>query len=298
MKASVRQYIRDADYERVGKFLTETYRTTGRHINWLLSRWEYMHFHPLIWDVDLSRIGIWEVDGRIVAVVHFEHSAGTAYLEIDPDCDNLKWDMLKYAEAQLSSVDDDVRKLGVYINDRDDEFKRIAAEMGYQNVGNCEPMSCLKIRDPFPEITLPAGFQLKSLQEENDLRKINRVMFRGFNHGEEPPDDGIKERKFMQQAPDFREDLNLVVVAPDGNFVAYCGMWYEPDNQLVYVEPVATDPAFRRLGLARALVLEGIRRCAAEGATVVYVGSTLPIYLSLGFRQCFNYSMWQREWSC
>jgi predicted N-acetyltransferase YhbS len=297
MTIQVRQYNHAADYDKVGAFLTGTYRTTGEHINWLLSRWEYMHFHPLIWDVDLSSIGVWEADGKIVAVVHPENHLGTAYFEIDPDYAILKPDMLKYAEEYVSIVSDGVRQLGVYINDHDSDLQGIATEMGYVRGTESEPMSSLIIPDPFPDISLPGGFRLKSLRDGNDLRKINRVLFRGFNHGEEPPDDGTEERKFMQLAPNFREDLHIVVEAPDGNFVTYCGMWYEPDNQVAYVEPVATDPDYRRMGLANAAVLEGIRRCGAEGATVAYVGSTLPVYQSLGFRQRFNYSMWRREWS-
>jgi hypothetical protein len=48
----------------------------------------------------------------------------------------------------------------------------------------------------------------------------------------------------MQSAPNYRKDLNVVVEAPDGNFVSYCGVWYEPENALAYVEPVATDPDY------------------------------------------------------
>jgi len=297
MEVLVRQYNHATDYEKVGAFLTKTYRTSGEHINWLLSRWEYMHFHPLIWGVDLSSIGVWGADGEIVAVVHPEHCMGLAYFEIDPEYAALKPDMLMYAEEHVSTESEGVRRLRVYINDQDNDFQGLAAEMGYTKGSECEPMSYFAIPDPFPEISLPERFRLKSLREENDLRKINRVLFRGFNHGDEPPDDGIEDRKFMQLAPDFREDLQIVVVAPDGNFASYCGMWYEPSNQVAYVEPVATDPEYRRMGLANAAVLEGIRRCGAEGATLAYVGSDLPIYLSLGFRKVFNCSMWQREWS-
>lgn len=55
----------------------------------------------------------------------------------------------------------------------------------------------------------------------------------------------------MQSAPSFRKDLNVVVEAPDGSFVAYCGMWLEPVHAIAYVEPVATDPDYRRMGLGR-----------------------------------------------
>jgi predicted N-acetyltransferase YhbS len=158
-------------------------------------------------------------------------------------------------------------------------------------------MSHLVISEPFPRISLPDGFRLKSLADDNDLRKVHRLFWRGFGHGDEPPDDGIKNRRFMQSAPNFRKDLNIVVEAPDGNFVSYCGMWYEPVNRIAYVEPVATDPDYRRKGLGRAAVLEGVRRCGDLGATVAYVGTAKPFYLSFGFRPIYTCSVWRREWS-
>ncbi len=100
----------------------------------------------------------------------------------------------------------------------------------------------------------------------------------------------------MQSAPNFRKDLNVVIVAPDGGFASYCGMWYEPCHRIAYVEPVATDPDYRRLGLGEAAVLEAARRCGRAGATVAYVGTAMPFYLSFGFRPMLRLSVWQRSW--
>ena len=294
---TVRHYDHRDDYERVGELLLRTYRTHGEHVNWVQPRWEYMHYHPLIRDVDVTVIGVWENQGEIVAVVHPEHCMGIAYLEIDPEYTSLKEEMVGYAETHLSSVQDGVRTLRVYVNDGDEELRRLVQERGYTEAGHSEPMSQLVIPDPFPPISLPGGFRLKSLAEENDLWKADRVLYRGFDHGEDPPgDDGMADRAFMQSAPNFRKDLNVVVEAPDGQFVSYCGMWLEGVHQLAYVEPVATDPDYRRRGLGRAAVLEGVRRCGALGARVAWVGSAQPFYESLGFRQVYDCSAWQRAW--
>ena len=297
MRATVRRYSHAADHKRVSQFLVRTYRTTDGHINWLQPRWEYMHYHPLIRAVDLSSIGVWEAQGEVVGVVHPEHAMGMAYFEIDPRHDALKVEMLRYAEEHVSTSSDGVRRLRVYISDRDADFQKVASERGHAKGDGREPMSHLPIPAPFPTVRLPLGFRLKSLAEDNDLRKVNRVLWRGFGHGDEPPGDGIEDREFMQSAPNYRKDLNVVVEAPDGNFVSYCGMWYEPVHRIAYVEPVCTDPDYRRMGLARAAVLEGVRRCGEMGATVACVGSTKPIYLSLGFRLAYSSSVWQREWT-
>lgn len=274
-----------------------TYRTTGDHINWLQPRWEYMHYHPQIGGADVNAIGIWEADGEIVAIVHPEHFMGTAYFEVDPAHAALKGDMLAYAEEHLSAATDSGKALRIFINDRDEEFQGLAAEMGYARSDRFEAMSHFLIPDPFPEISVPDGFLLKSLADDNCLPKLTRVTWRGFNHGDEPPEDEVEKRRFMHSAPNFREELNIVVEAPDGNFVSYCGMWYEPVHRIAYVEPVCTDPDYRRMGLASAAVLEGIRRCGELGATGAYVGAIKPLYLSIGFRQIFNCSAWRREWS-
>jgi hypothetical protein len=39
-------------------------------------------------------------------------------------------------------------------------------------------------------------------------------------------------------------------------------------------------------------MMEGIRRCAAEGATVAYVGSDQPYYLASGFTKLFDARAW------
>jgi len=296
MQATLRHYDHAVDYERVSQFLVRTYRTSGGHINWMQPRWEYMHYHPLIRGVDLTAIGVWEAHGEIVGVVHPEHGLGAAYFEIDSECGALKGEMLRYAEETVAKPSDGVRRLRIHINDDDDEFQKVASEMGYTRAEGGEPMSHFPIPTPFPEVPLPDGFRLKSLAEDNDLYKLNRCLWRGFNHGDEPPDDGIEERKLMQSAPNYRKDLNVVVEAPDGNFVSYCGMWYESVHSIAYVEPVATDPDYRRMGLGRVAVMEGIRRCRALGATVAYVATTKPFYLALGFRLLFQRPAWERQW--
>jgi predicted N-acetyltransferase YhbS len=96
----------------------------------------------------------------------------------------------------------------------------------------------------------------------------------------------------MQSGPHFRHDLTIVVRAPNGEFVAFAGLWFDPANQFGYVEPVATDPDYRRMGLGRAAVLEGIRRGGELGASVAYVGSTQPFYLSFGFKKLFSLNCW------
>ena len=296
MRIIARSYEHSCDYSRVGEFLVRTCRTSGSQVNWLQPRWEYMHHHPLIRGLDLRRIGLWEADGEIVGVVHPEHRKGTVYLELDPQHTDLGAEMLHYAEENLAATPDGARTLRIFIHDADEALQQAATETGYAQDGAYEELSRFEIPTPLAKPPVPQGFRLASLANDDDPWKVHRLLWRGFDHEGEPPPDGIADREFMQSAPGFRKDLNIVVVAPDGGFVSYCGMWYEPRHRIAYVEPVATDPEFRRLGLGEAAVLEGIRRCGREGATVAYVGTAMPFYLSLGFRRIGRFSVWRRSW--
>jgi ribosomal protein S18 acetylase RimI-like enzyme len=145
------------------------------------------------------------------------------------------------------------------------------------------------IPNPFPEIKLPDGFHLTSLAEECNWTKVHRVIWRGFDHDGEPPsgEEDLKERRRMFDTPKGRRDLKIVVKALNGNFVAFSGTFFEPINKYAYVEPIATDPDYRCMGFGKAAVLESIRRCAALGATVAYVGNDLPIYQAIGFKKVY-----------
>jgi len=46
------------------------------------------------------------------------------------------------------------------------------------------------------------------------------------------------------------------------------------------------------MGLGKAAVLEGIRRCGELGATVAYVGSDQEFYKALGFSKVFTSECW------
>jgi predicted N-acetyltransferase YhbS len=99
----------------------------------------------------------------------------------------------------------------------------------------------------------------------------------------------------MQSAPNYRKDLNIVAVAPDGMYASYGGIWQDHFNRIAYIEPVCTDPDYRRMRLGTAVVLEGIRRCGKEGAMTAMVGSDQTFYTSMGFKKLFDINLWARE---
>ena len=297
MAVRLRSFDVRTDFKAISDFLVQNHVPGNRDGNWLQPIWEYACTHSQFDESSRGRIGVWEKGGQIVGVVTFESHLGEAFFSTHASYQHLKPEMLTYAEEHLTGTEDNgVRYVNVFVNDFDLAFEQVVKTRGYQKHSHRHrPMSTFEIPASFPHIALPEGFRLKSLADENDLRKVQRVLHRGFDHPGEPPQEGLEGIRKMQSSPNFRKDITVVVQAPTGDFVSYCGMWYDEVNHYCYVEPVATDPDYRRRGLGRAAVLEGIRRCGELGATVAYAGTDKPFYLSFGFRKQFTTNCWRKS---
>jgi len=300
MTLRFRHYNYPEDYERVSRFLIEHHQWGNRDGNWLEPIWEYMHFHPSLDKAALSRNGIWEDCGKLVGVVHYESKPGEAFFEFDPEYLYLREEMLLYAEQELFGVSeqDGHRFLNVYVNDFDPEFQELVRSAGYASDPiNERAMSRFEVPNQFPVIELPAGYKITSLAQEPDWEKVHRVIWRGFDHGEDVPMsiNDLEERRNMFVTPKANLDLKIAIKAPNREFAAFCGMFYEPESNFALVEPVTTVPTYRRMGLGKAAVLEGIRRCTQLGADLAYVGSDQAFYLAIGFKVIFRSECWVKE---
>jgi ribosomal protein S18 acetylase RimI-like enzyme len=97
----------------------------------------------------------------------------------------------------------------------------------------------------------------------------------------------------VRQTAAYRGDLHVLVEAPDGIMASSTIMWLDEANKTVEFEPVGTHPDYRRLGLARAMMLHGMHLARATGAThatVVCLGApghpkARGLYYGLGFRE-------------
>ena len=184
MAVTFRHYEVPQDYHNISKFLIENYQPGNKDGNWLEPAWEYMHGHPAFQPEHLDKIGIWEETNEIVAVVNYEDGLGDAFFQFKPGYQRLRREMLNYAETHLSTPSG---KLNAFVDDTDLEFTSLVKSRGYVHQPRGDrPMSRFEIPDPFPELTLPEGFRILSLAEEPDWAKVHKVMWRGFNHGDEP----------------------------------------------------------------------------------------------------------------
>ncbi len=260
-------------------------------------RWDWMITHTCLNKAAVGRIGIWEDNDIIVGVATFDCRPGEGFCLNLPGYDYLKETMLRYSEDALSEQG----RFGIVIPDSDLEFQELAAGCGYIATTGKESDARFNIETTSLDYPLPDGFWITSMKDRMDLYQYRRVLWKGFNHelnGEGQfsfSEENEREAQEEMLRPNVDLELKVAVVAPDGNFVSYCGMWYDPKAGYAVVEPVATDPDYRRMGLGKAAVLEGLRRVGQRGAKIAYVGSSQQFYYNIGFRPYTTSTVWRKR---
>jgi len=128
---------------------------------------------------------------------------------------------------------------------------------------------------PLPVV--PPGFNIRAIAGEHEVARraaLHRDSF--FPYTSASYEEATARHRLAMRLPGYRSDLDLMVVAPDGSLAAGCICWLDAGNRSGLIEPLGTHPAFRRHGLARALVAEAMCRLAACGATHIYVSGNHP----------------------
>lgn len=310
MKARFRKYQPDPDFLRIRDLLVGARQAFDQLPNWDLCRWNYARYFvaPLLggwwyqsedegirfWE---DTVGVWEDDqGDVVGVAHVENPRyGEVFFQRHPQHTDpgLLAEMLDYVEEFL--VDREKKMLQVYIYEHDEAFQALARQRGYRPDTEHPAFDSEFLTAELPEFTLPAGYVFGSMAQENDVERRRKVLGLGFDHPDPAGWATVSTYEELQRAPDYRKDLDLYVVGPDGEYVSCCVVWRDAVNRMGTLEPVCTHPDFRRQGFGRAVVLEAIRRVAALGVERVGVGSGQPFYEAIGFRKRYTGHTWTKE---
>ena len=297
MNITFRNYIAEPhygkDYLLLRKFLLET-----EDINYPFGRWDWMISHSNLNRDGLSKIGLWFDSNEIVGVSTYDTKIdGKCFFVLRNGYEFLYQEMITYAENYLSK-DGSVQLL---INDSNHDFQEAASKRGYIATRDKESYAVFDITPESTQFSLPEGFSITSMKDTFDVYQYGRVMWKGFNHelkGEGEYNPTPEELEILRnefERPNVNPEIKIAVVAPDGNFASYCGMWRDNDTKNALVEPVATDPAYRKMGFGRAAVLEAIRRCGVLGAKKAFVDSSQQFHYSIGFKPCITSTFWEKK---
>jgi mycothiol synthase len=301
MKLTSRLYKTDHDLQEMLSLLMEARAQT--------EDWRYAHVGELLFEFFMvachlnpqEHIRLWHNDaGKL---------AGYAMLGEDP---SFNWQILPAYE--WSGIEDEAwawvetRLIELRTRDaklwggplvsgaRQDNARRIAflEQHGFRYCGDFAEVNMLRSLDePIPETAPPAGYEVRAVavDEIPDRTAAHREVWQPWTVGEVSDDDYAC---FMQLSG-YHRDLDVVAVAPDGVIAAYVNGWIDPINRIGDFGPVGARPAYRRQGLTRAVLLEGLRRMKAHGMDRMCVSTgesntpAFQLYQSVGFKVVNHY---------
>ena len=156
------------------------------------------------------------------------------------------------------------------------------------------------LADPRGEVALPEGFTLHTRGDELDLDAYLAL----YNAVSSPLNRGSKET--LMHAPEYDPALNVVVIAPDGRPVAFCEASCGPDEwadgrRIGWIDHMGTHPGYQRLGLGEALLVTGLQRLHAAGATMAALFTASRnepakrLYARLGFYPSATATLYTRH---
>jgi mycothiol synthase len=110
----------------------------------------------------------------------------------------------------------------------------------------------------------------------------------------------VEQSDHWTSDPQYRPELDLVAIAPDGTFAGFCYCDIDQEEnqakgqQEGWIDSLGTRRGFRRLGLARALLLSGLHRLQNAGMAIAKLGvdtenpnSAQNLYESVGFQKLY-----------
>lgn len=290
-----RLYESQRDFEQMQDLLMEARSLTH---DWRYSHVGELAFNYFMVAIHLNpqeHIRLWHDNEKLV---------GYAILGEDPAFDwqllpEYEWSGIEiearmWAEARTDELRKHDKKRwdgGLVSGSRQDDIHRIAflEQQGFQYCGDFAEVNMMRSLDePIPESRLPDGYQVREVSETELTNRatIQREVWHPWTVGNVSDDDYAR---FMQ-LPGYYRDLDIVSIAPNGVIAAYVNGWIDPLNKIGDFGPVGALETFRRQGLTRAALLEGLRRMKAYGMNRVCIStgvSNVPakqLYESIGFK--------------
>ena len=290
-----RGYTPDLDLQRVQEFLFEVHLETGTFQNWLPTRFENSHLDR----IDDKRI--WEEEGapRRVMAVAVRESRTIYFIHIRPGHPVLLDQVIRWIEDHSASKKQDPTEemiLHIISLEGDPEREAALQKRGFE----LGPVyGILWVRDldaPIPDAPLPEGFEIRAVRDREDLEKLASNIRTVFGHRDFTADtlEGIARGSF------YIQDLDLVAEAPDGSIASFCTFRIDPVSRATELEPMGTHPDYRGLGLAKALISEGMRLLKKYDPLNLYIDGAADnpganrLYEATGFEEKGSYYYWSK----
>lgn len=220
-----------------------------------------------------DRIHLWTDDGQLRGWTFNRDNGGFNIFPAAGHLDDML-DVIDRAGGQYTYAIDLSRKA-------DQELAKALEQRGFHATDDTTAGVLTRDLATLPPATAPPGYHLTTVDDVPGRVAAQRAAFAPSTLTEE-------QYQRVRTTWPYRQDLDMV--ARQGNqTVAFCTAWLDTDNAAGVLEPVGTDPAHQRTGLARAVCLAALHALRTAGARTAQVSHATKaagaLYESIGFRR-------------
>ncbi len=181
---------------------------------------------------------------------------------------------------------------------REDNSKRISSleRQGFRCDTDRQGLRMVRRLDlPLDEPLIPQGFKIRHLSGPDDIDAYVALVNSAI-----PKATSVEAHQRWIETPEYIPELDLIAVADDGTFAAFCQSYYDPlelarsMRKEGWTDPIGTAPAYRKKGLARAIVLEALWSLKSKGIEDAVLGvagsnkAARKLYESIGYRAIYK----------
>lgn len=297
MTYTQRFYRGEADYAAMHRLIADSYKLVGPHhyilqgdLDWWRAFVDAPVFMPTVplWFAGETLVGfVWPGQAAVDLMLHPQHR------EAEPL-------MVAYAEEHFRKAGEEGEGETLMLSslESDAQRNRLLAEQGFERSSDFLASHIFDFDGPPPAPQLPDGYTLRDMGGDADWEKRVALHRAAFH----PSKFTLEKYQAARNGPTYRPDLDLVAVAPNGDYAAYTTVWFEEENRVALYEPVGCHPDYQRRGLGRAVLYEGLRRLYELGATRAHVGSWMDdssgaqLYRAAGFHLINRWYEWSKTY--
>jgi hypothetical protein len=279
------------NFEEIRDFFSYSYRIFGKPVNWLIDRWNFTYcFSTAMRDMSIcdweNVTGLWYLDNNLIAIANTEgeRRAESFIQSIKPDLDNnLLSEIFNFIENNHYEIKDGIKQINLRIPTEFEKIQKYAIERGFTKQDWSEITCSMDLLNKFdvilpPEYKIVTGDHLSPMAKGDAHSRAFSYTHDSFYVRRTPIGYGM-----MSMLEDYNRELDLYVLNKEEMPVAFTTIWVDKESQIAVLEPVGTDSNHRKLGLAKAVIYNGLNKLIDMGIKKVFVGSDQKFYHEIGF---------------
>ncbi|WP_455463324.1 GNAT family N-acetyltransferase [Candidatus Hodarchaeum mangrovi] len=278
-------------------FLNDLFIRTRSYENWFPDRFENSS------DSREDGIMVWkEIENsqpKIVALTTRD-SPQDFFLQVDPNYQFLEQEMIEWIEKyfiERKKIHNKNEIIKINILEGNLQREKLLRDLGYKYKQIYGYYRIRKGNAPIPNFQCPESFKIRPVKR-TEFNQLAQLIRRVFGHGEwftAEVLDGITKASF------YRPELDLVAVNESDIIGSFCTFRVNSGSKIISLEPMGTNPDFRRIGLAKALLVEGFKRCKKYNPPFIYIDGAAntpaanQLYEITGFNEKMTINSWIKE---